>query len=72
MVIDPVMVAESGGRLLDDDAVDALRTRLIPRATVITPNLAEAAVLAGSAAPRAPSPRSSRGPCTGSAPAPWS
>jgi hydroxymethylpyrimidine/phosphomethylpyrimidine kinase len=47
VVIDPVMVAESGARLLDDDALDALRTQLVPRATVITPNLAEAAVLAG-------------------------
>ena len=56
VVIDPVMVAESGGRLLDDDAVDALRTRLIPRAAVITPNLAEAAVLAGSAAPEGAEP----------------
>jgi hydroxymethylpyrimidine/phosphomethylpyrimidine kinase len=47
VVLDPVMVAESGARLLDDDAVEALRTRLVPRATVATPNLAEAAVLAG-------------------------
>jgi hydroxymethylpyrimidine/phosphomethylpyrimidine kinase len=46
VVLDPVMVAESGGRLLDEEAVDALRDRLVPRAAVITPNLAEAAVLA--------------------------
>jgi hydroxymethylpyrimidine/phosphomethylpyrimidine kinase len=47
IVIDPVMVAESGAILLDDDARAALRELLIPRATVITPNLPEARVLAG-------------------------
>ncbi|MDX6708671.1 MAG: hydroxymethylpyrimidine/phosphomethylpyrimidine kinase [Solirubrobacteraceae bacterium] len=47
IVHDPVMVAESGARLLAPDAVDALRTQIVPRATVITPNLAEARVLAG-------------------------
>jgi hydroxymethylpyrimidine/phosphomethylpyrimidine kinase len=46
VVLDPVMVAESGARLLDDDAQDALRTELVPRVTVVTPNTAEAAVLA--------------------------
>jgi hydroxymethylpyrimidine/phosphomethylpyrimidine kinase len=46
VVLDPVMVAESGGRLLPQDAEDALRTLLVPRATVVTPNLAEARVLA--------------------------
>jgi hydroxymethylpyrimidine/phosphomethylpyrimidine kinase len=46
VVLDPVMVAESGARLLDPDAEDALRTRLVPRATVVTPNIAEARVLA--------------------------
>jgi hydroxymethylpyrimidine/phosphomethylpyrimidine kinase len=46
VVLDPVMVAESGGRLLDEDAEEALRTRLLPRATVVTPNLPEARVLA--------------------------
>ncbi len=45
IVLDPVMVAKSGDKLLADDAVDALRTRLLPLATVITPNLPEAAVL---------------------------
>ena len=44
VVLDPVMVATSGDRLLSDDAVDAMR-RLLPAASVITPNLAEAAVL---------------------------
>jgi hydroxymethylpyrimidine/phosphomethylpyrimidine kinase len=46
VVLDPVMVAESGGRLLDEDAEDALRTRLLPRVTVVTPNLPEARALA--------------------------
>jgi len=46
VVVDPVMVATSGDRLLDPDAVGALRTELIPLADLITPNVAEAAVLA--------------------------
>jgi hydroxymethylpyrimidine/phosphomethylpyrimidine kinase len=45
VVLDPVMVATSGDRLLAVDAVEALRTRLIPLASVITPNLPEAAAL---------------------------
>ena len=45
IVLDPVMVATSGDRLLAADAVDALRTKLVPRAALITPNLPEAAVL---------------------------
>ena len=44
-VLDPVMVASSGDRLIDEDAVTALRERLVPEVDVITPNLAEAAVL---------------------------
>jgi hydroxymethylpyrimidine/phosphomethylpyrimidine kinase len=44
-VIDPVMVASTGFRLLRDDAVDAMRTVLVPMATVVTPNSREAAVL---------------------------
>jgi hydroxymethylpyrimidine/phosphomethylpyrimidine kinase len=47
IVVDPVMVAESGAVLLDDDARAALVERLLPRATVITPNVPEARVLAG-------------------------
>jgi hydroxymethylpyrimidine/phosphomethylpyrimidine kinase len=47
VVIDPVMVSESGGVLLDDGARAALTDLLIPRATVITPNVPEARVLAG-------------------------
>ena len=50
IVIDPVMVSESGAVLLDDDARAALVDLLLPRATVITPNLPEARVLAGDAA----------------------
>src|SRR5919198_4157458 len=46
LVVDPVMVASSGAKLLRDDAVDALVTRLFPLATVITPNLPEAQALA--------------------------
>jgi len=46
-VLDPVMVAASGARLLEEDAVGALRDRLVPLARVVTPNLAEAAILAG-------------------------
>jgi hydroxymethylpyrimidine/phosphomethylpyrimidine kinase len=45
VVLDPVMVATSGDRLLPAEAVEALRTRLIPRASLITPNLPEAAAL---------------------------
>ena len=51
VVIDPVMVSESGAVLLDDAARTALIERLLPRATVITPNLPEARVLAGPGAP---------------------
>ena len=50
VVLDPVMVAESGAVLLDGDARDALRDRILPRATVVTPNLPEARVLAEHAA----------------------
>ncbi|MCB9944374.1 MAG: bifunctional hydroxymethylpyrimidine kinase/phosphomethylpyrimidine kinase [Geminicoccaceae bacterium] len=45
VVVDPVMVAKSGDKLLRDDAVEALRCELLPLASVITPNLPEAAVL---------------------------
>jgi hydroxymethylpyrimidine/phosphomethylpyrimidine kinase len=47
LVVDPVMVASSGARLLEDDAVEALVTRLFPLATVVTPNLLEAQALTG-------------------------
>jgi hydroxymethylpyrimidine/phosphomethylpyrimidine kinase len=47
IVLDPVMVAASGDILLDEDAIQTLRTVLLPRATLITPNLPEAAKLLG-------------------------
>jgi hydroxymethylpyrimidine/phosphomethylpyrimidine kinase len=50
VVLDPVMVAESGARLLDEDAQEALRTLLVPRVAVVTPNVPEARVLAGAGA----------------------
>jgi hydroxymethylpyrimidine/phosphomethylpyrimidine kinase len=51
LVVDPVMVASSGARLLRDDAVETLVRRLFPLATVITPNLPEARALAGEGEP---------------------
>jgi len=45
LVVDPVMVASSGAKLLSDDAVESLVARLFPLAAVVTPNLAEARVL---------------------------
>jgi len=47
LVVDPVMIAKSGDRLLREDAVDTLRRRLLPLAAVVTPNIPEAEVLAG-------------------------
>lgn len=47
LVVDPVMVATSGHRLLAADAIDAMRTQLLPAAGLITPNLPEAALLLG-------------------------
>ena len=47
VVIDPVMVAESGAVLLDEDTREALVERLLPRAAVVTPNIPEARVLTG-------------------------
>jgi hydroxymethylpyrimidine/phosphomethylpyrimidine kinase len=47
VVIDPVMIAESGARLLDDDAQTALVEKLLPLATVVTPNIPEARALTG-------------------------
>lgn len=47
LVVDPVMVATSGDRLLAPDAVQAMRERLMPLAAVVTPNLDEAALLTG-------------------------
>ncbi len=47
IVLDPVMVATSGAKLISDDAVEALKSELIPLASVITPNIPEAEVLSG-------------------------
>jgi hydroxymethylpyrimidine/phosphomethylpyrimidine kinase len=53
LVVDPVLVASSGARLLEDDAVGVLVGRLFPLATVVTPNVLEARALTASEAPRA-------------------
>ena len=47
LVVDPVMVAKGGHRLLDDDAVHTVRSELLPRALIVTPNIPEAEVLSG-------------------------
>jgi len=47
IILDPVMIAKSGDKLLRDDAIDALKTKLVPLAEMITPNLPEASVLTG-------------------------
>ena len=47
IVVDPVMVATSGSKLLRDDAVDALTAKLLPLAEVLTPNIPEAEILSG-------------------------
>ena len=51
VILDPVMVAKSGDALLAPEAVEALRTRLVPAVTLITPNLPEVGVLLGTEAP---------------------
>jgi hydroxymethylpyrimidine/phosphomethylpyrimidine kinase len=47
LVVDPVMIAKSGAPLLKPDAIDALKTKLLPLATIATPNLHEAGALTG-------------------------
>jgi hydroxymethylpyrimidine/phosphomethylpyrimidine kinase len=47
VVLDPVMVAESGARLLDEGAIEALVNDLLPLVTIVTPNIPEARVLSG-------------------------
>jgi hydroxymethylpyrimidine/phosphomethylpyrimidine kinase len=47
LVLDPVMVAKGGAPLIQPEAIDALKTRLVPRAAVLTPNLLEAEILCG-------------------------
>lgn len=54
LVVDPVMVAKSGDRLLDERAIETLRRHVLPLATLITPNLPEAGVLLGRPAPASP------------------
>jgi hydroxymethylpyrimidine/phosphomethylpyrimidine kinase len=49
LVLDPVMVAKGGAPLIQPEAIDALKTRLVPRAAVLTPNLPEAEILVGHA-----------------------
>ncbi len=56
VVVDPVMVAESGAQLLDDEARHALLAEILPRASVLTPNLPEARVLVGLGQAPAPAP----------------
>jgi hydroxymethylpyrimidine/phosphomethylpyrimidine kinase len=51
VVLDPVICSTSGARLLSDDGIDALRHELLPLVTLVTPNAAEAGVLARSDAP---------------------
>jgi hydroxymethylpyrimidine/phosphomethylpyrimidine kinase len=48
VVLDPVMIAKSGDRLLEQDAIEAMRAELLRRVHVVTPNIAEAEVLSGS------------------------
>ena len=47
IVVDTVMVATSGARLIDEDAIDVLKSELIPLATLVTPNIPEAEILSG-------------------------
>jgi hydroxymethylpyrimidine/phosphomethylpyrimidine kinase len=47
IVLDPVMVAQSGDKLLQDDAIEAIKTHLMPLVDVVTPNIPEASVLCG-------------------------
>ena len=53
LVVDPVFVSKHGHLLLAEDAVDALRSRILPLAALVTPNLAEASGLSGLAGRRA-------------------
>jgi hydroxymethylpyrimidine/phosphomethylpyrimidine kinase len=57
LVVDPVLIASSGASLLRDDAIDVLVHRLLPLATVVTPNLPEAHVLSGHKMGSDPRPR---------------
>jgi hydroxymethylpyrimidine/phosphomethylpyrimidine kinase len=70
VVLDPVMVSESGARLLEPDAQAALMELLLPRVLVITPNLPEARALAAAAAAAGPTATDRAQPATDRAPAP--
>jgi hydroxymethylpyrimidine/phosphomethylpyrimidine kinase len=48
LIVDPVMIATSGAKLIDEAAIEAVKNRLLPRAQLVTPNLQEAEVLTGS------------------------
>lgn len=52
IILDPVMVSTSGHKLISDNAITTLQTELLPLATLVTPNLPECAVLAGTTIPR--------------------
>jgi hydroxymethylpyrimidine kinase/phosphomethylpyrimidine kinase len=52
LVVDPVLLSTSGAQLLDDEGLAALRSRLVPKSTVVTPNLPEAEALTGRRDPR--------------------
>jgi hydroxymethylpyrimidine/phosphomethylpyrimidine kinase len=68
VVVDPVMVAESGARLLEADAERVLVEEIVPRATVLTPNLPEARVLAGRDRTLLEDPAATPGGCGGAVP----
>ncbi len=72
VVVDPVMVATSGARLIGEDAVDALVGRLFPLATVITPNIRETEALGGAAVENWRDRRSSPGSSPSASAAPCS
>jgi hydroxymethylpyrimidine/phosphomethylpyrimidine kinase len=57
VVVDPVMVAKGGAKLLSDDAISTLKRRLLPRAVILTPNLPEAEALCGMPIPDVPTMR---------------
>jgi len=61
VVLDPVMVAKSGDRLLPSDAIESLKNKLLPRATLLTPNLPEAAALLGCAPAETPEQMAAQG-----------
>ena len=78
IVVDPVMVATSGSKLLRDDAVQALTAKLLPMAEVLTPNIPEAEILSGmtisgstaNASPT-PTPTAPAAPCPAPLPPIW-